>query len=141
MGKVIFIILFFYPIFFGHMSINSKDTILAFSHVWMVYLILRYLKKQNIKKKTNRYVISLGMLSALASGIQLAFLGSQIPIIFFVLIEIFYIKKIIIKNFSKKVFLYDLFKCFLIFYSILLLFWKDAHQNIIVYPLLHSEKF
>ena len=40
-SKIIFIILFFYPIFFGHMSINSKDTILAFSHVWMLYLILK----------------------------------------------------------------------------------------------------
>ena len=140
-GKVIFIILFFYPIFFGHMSINSKDTILAFSHVWMVYLILRYLRKQNIKKKANKYVISLGLLAALSTGIQLAFLGSQIPIIFFVLIEIFYIKKIIIKNFSKKVFLYDLIKCFLIFYSILILFWKDAHQNVITYPFFIIQKW
>ena len=38
-GKIVFLLLFFYPIFFGHMSINNKDTILAFSHVWIVYLI------------------------------------------------------------------------------------------------------
>ena len=37
-GKIIFLILFFYPIFFGHMAINSKDTILAFSHIWISYL-------------------------------------------------------------------------------------------------------
>ena len=27
-GKIIFLILFFYPIFFGHMAINGKDTII-----------------------------------------------------------------------------------------------------------------
>ena len=51
------------------------------------------------------------------------------------------VKKIIIKNFSKKVFLYDLIKCFLIFYSILILFWKDAHQNIISYPFFIIQKW
>ena len=97
-GEIIFIVLFFYPIFFGHMSINSKDTILAFSHVWMIYLILRYLKKQEIRKKANNYVIFLGLLAALSTGIQLTFLGSQIPIIIFLLVEIFLFKKIINKN-------------------------------------------
>ena len=133
-GKIIFIILFFYPIFFGHMSINSKDTILAFSHVWMLYLILRYLKKQEFKKKANKYLISLGLLAALSTGIQLAFLASQIPTISFILIEIFFLKKIINKNFSKKRFLYDIIKCFLVFYSILILLWIDVHQNILIQP-------
>ena len=40
-GKIIFLILLFYPIFFGHMSINPKNTIVAFSHVWIFYLILK----------------------------------------------------------------------------------------------------
>ena len=56
-GKIIFLILFFYPIFFGHMAINSKDSILAFCHVWIFYLIIRYLKKQNFKDKANNYII------------------------------------------------------------------------------------
>ena len=46
-GNYVFLILFFYPIFFGHMAFNSKDTILAFSHVWIFYLSIKYLKKQN----------------------------------------------------------------------------------------------
>jgi len=133
-GEIVFIILFFYPIFFGHMSINNKDTILAFSHVWIIYLILRYLKKQSIREKTNKYTVYLGLLAALSTGIQLMFLGSLIPIILFVLIEIFILKKIINEHFSKKKFLYDLIKCFIIFYSVLILFWIDVHQNILVYP-------
>ena len=140
-GKIVFLILFFYPVFFGHMSINSKDTIIALSHVWIVYLILRYLKKQDIKKKANKYIIYLGFLAALATGIQLVFLGSLIPIIFFVIVEIFFLKKIISKKFSKKIFLYDLTKCFFIFYFLLLLFWKDAHQNIITYPFYIIQKW
>ena len=108
-GKIVFLILFFYPIFFGHMSFNSSDTILAFSHVWIFYLILKYLKNQNIKHKVNNYILFMGVLTALASGIQLFFLGSLIPIFLFVLAEIFLIKKFTIKKFNKKKFLYDSF--------------------------------
>ena len=54
-GKITFLILFFYPVFFGHMSFNSKDTILALSHVWITYLILKYLIKQ---KSSNRKIFS-----------------------------------------------------------------------------------
>ena len=134
LGKIVFIILFFYPIFFGHMPINNKDNIIAFSHIWMVYLILRYLKKQNINKKANQYIISLGILGALSTGIQLIFLGSLMPIILIVLMEVFFLKKIINKNFSIKNFFYDLIKCFLIFYFLLILFWIDVHQNILFLP-------
>jgi len=140
-GSLVFIILFFYPVFFGHMSINFKDIILTFSHVWMIYLILRYLKKQNIKKKANKYVVQIGLLTALATGIQLTFLGSQIPIILFIMIEIFYARKIVCKDFSSKIFFYDLIKCFLIFYSLLIVFWKNAHQNIFTYPFQSLQKW
>ena len=40
-GKIIFLILFFYPIFFGHMSFNSSDAILAFGHVCIFLLALK----------------------------------------------------------------------------------------------------
>ena len=91
-SKLVFIILFFYPVFFGHMGFNSKDTVLAFSHIWITYLILNYLRKQNIRDKINKYIWLLGLLAALASGIQLIFLGSLIPIFLFVLLDIFLFK-------------------------------------------------
>ena len=133
-GKIIFLILFFYPIFFGHMSINYKDTILAFSHVWITLLILKYLRKQHCKDSINNYFIIIGALAALSMGIQFFFLGSLIPIFLFVLFEIFFFKKIIDKNFNKKKFLYDLIKCFIVFYFLLILFWIDVHQNILILP-------
>ena len=38
-SKIIFLIAFLNPIFFGHMSINAKDTIIAFSNIWVTYFI------------------------------------------------------------------------------------------------------
>ena len=86
-GKIVFLILFFYPIFFGHMSFNGKDTILTFCHVWIFYLVIKYLKNQNIKDKANKYIIYIGMLTALGSSIYLIFVGTLIPIFLFVLIS------------------------------------------------------
>ena len=133
-GKLVFLILFFYPIFFGHMAFNNKDMILAFSHVWIAYLLLKYLKNQHDKNKINKYIFFIGILTSIATGIQLVFLGSLIPIILFLFIEVFFLKKIIVKNFSKKKFLIDLIKCFIIFYVLLILFWIDVHENIFIYP-------
>ena len=133
-GKIVFLLLFFYPVFFGHMGINSKDTILAFSHVWVSYLIFRYLKNQNHKNKVNKYLLSIGVLAAMATGIQLVFLGSLIPIILLVFFDIFFIKKITKNNFILKKFLFDLIKCFVIFYFFLILFWIDTYPNIFFLP-------
>ena len=33
------------------MGFNSKDTILAFSHIWITYLTIRYLKNHNLNYK------------------------------------------------------------------------------------------
>ena len=118
------------------MAINGKDTIIAFSHIWILYFILRYLKKQNIKKKTNNYIIYIGLLSALGTGIQLVFLGSLIPVFLFTLAEIFIFKKIINNNFILKKFFLDAFKSFVVFYLILMLFWIDVHSNILLLPIL-----
>jgi len=134
-GKIIFLILFFYPAFFGQMSFNPKDTILAFSHVWITYFAIRYLKEQHINKKRNKYLLRLSLLAALSTGIQLVFLGSMIPLLLFLILEISIFKKIININFSIKKFLYDLIKCFILFYLVLVLFWIDAHPNIFILPL------
>ena len=133
-GKIVFLLLFFYPVFFGHMAINTKDTIIAFSHVWMTYLIFKYVKKQSFRDKSNQYIVYLAILGALGTGIQLYFLGSLIPIILFIVADIFFIKKITYKNFSIKRLLYDLIICFIIFYLLLIFFWIDTHSNILVLP-------
>ena len=133
-GKITFLILFFYPVFFGHMGFNSKDTILAFSHVWITYLLIKYLKNQNITDKRNKYTILIGILSAVATGIQILFLGSLLPIILFISLEVIYLKKFSTKYFDVKKFFLDLLKCFVFFYLLLVLFWIDTHSNILTLP-------
>jgi len=133
-GKIVFLILFFYPIFFGHMSINSKDTIIAFSHVWIAYFLFNYLKQQDNRKKRNEYIAYIAILCAVGTGIQLFFIGSLVPLIFFFFFDIFIAKNFICKNFNIKKFIYDLLKCFLIFYFFLVIFWIDVHPNIFINP-------
>ncbi len=133
-GKIVFLILFFYPAFFGHMAFNGKDTIIAFSHVWIFYLCIRYIKKQYIKNKANSYINFIAILSALGTGINLFFLGSLIPIFLFLLIDIFFLKKITCETFNKKKFLIDLGRGFVIFYILLVIFWIDTHPSIFVLP-------
>jgi len=133
-SEITFLILFFYPIFFGHLAINTKDTILAACHVWISYLVIRYLKKQNNKFKANKYILIIGILASVATGIQLVFLGSLLPIIIFLLLEISLFKKIINIKFKIKKFLFDIIKSFIIFYFLLILFWIDTHENILFLP-------
>ncbi len=133
-GNLTFLILFFYPIFFGHMSFNGKDTILACCHVWITYSVINYLKNQNLKTKRNKSVLTIALLGAVATGIQLVFLGSLIPIIIFALLEILLFKKILDKKFSLKKIFIDIIKLFLVFYFTLVFFWIDAHPNIFLLP-------
>ena len=133
-GEIVFIILFFYPVFFGHLSFNGKDNIIVFSHVWIFYLVIRYFKNQNIKHKVYNYIIALGFITALGCSIHLTFLASLFPIFLFAFLEIFFLKKFISLNFSKKKLITDFIKSFLIFYFVLVLFWVDTHTNIFTLP-------
>ena len=134
-GQITFLILFFYPIFFGHMAFNSKDTILAFSHVWIFYYALKYFKSQSSNYKSLKYIIIIGLLSSLATGIQMVFLGSLVPILIFLILDVFIFKIFISKKFKIKKFIVDLGKCFLVFYSSLIFFWVDAYSNIFLFPI------
>ena len=133
-GRIVFLILFFYPSFFGHMAFNSKDTIIAFSHVWIFYLFIKYLKKQNIKHKANSYMNFIAVLAALGTGINFFFLGTLVPIFIFFIIDIFFFKKFICEGFEIKKFLIDIGRGFLIFYILLVIFWIDTHPNIFILP-------
>ncbi len=132
-GNILMFLIILYPIFFGHMAMNSKDTILALCHGWILYLIIRYLKGGN-KDKRLGYIIKIGFLLAVATGIQFLFIGTFFTIILFFILEIFYFKKIISNNFSFKKFTFDIFLIFLVFYFSLVLFWPDTHSNILIKP-------
>lgn len=129
-GIIAFFLLFFFPAFFGHMGFNSKDTIIAFCHIWIFYLTLKY-----IKHHESKYLYFVGILAAVGTGINLFFLGSLIPLFIFLILELFFIKKINEKQIPLKKLLKESLVAFLIFYSILILFWIDTHQNILMLPI------
>ncbi len=128
-GNIGFLILFFFPAFFGHMGFNSKDTIIAFCHIWIFYSSLKYIQTHKIK-----YLNLVGLLAAIGTGINLFFLGSLIPLFIFFIVEFFFLKKFNKNNIFPKKIAFDFLVCFLIFYSILVLFWIDTHENIFILP-------
>ena len=133
-GKIVFLLCFLNPIFFGHMAINSKDTMIAFAHVWSVYILLRYLQKQNISKKRNRYILLAGLTVGFGTGVRLPFLATLAPLIIFAIIDIFFLKTISSPKFSIKKFILDLVKVLIIAYFIAISTWPDAHNNIFTEP-------
>ena len=133
-AKILFLICLFYPIFFGHISINHNDMTVAMSNVWITFLVLKYLKYQTRTDKRNQEIIFLAVFLALGTGTRIVFFGTLLPIIIFALLDIFFIKKLVNKKFSKINFFYDLIKIFLIFYLILIIFWPQTHENIFQIP-------
>ena len=134
-GILFFIFLFFQPIFFVHLSINPKDTILAFCHIWFFFFTFEYIKKQTINFASKKIIFKLGLLLAIGSGIQFYFVASLMPIILFLLFEIFFFKKLINKEFSNKKFTKDILYITLVCSIFFVIFWIDVHENIITKPL------
>ena len=133
-GKITFVYIFFNPIFFGHMAMNSKDTIIAFSVVWFTYFTIRYLQKQNDDGKRKRYINLSAICLALGIGARTSFVATLIPIIILLPLEILFFKTFINKRFSNEQFLLDISKVLLIAYLIIVFFWPQTHSNIFYLP-------
>ena len=131
---IVFLLFLFYPVYFGHMAINPKDTIFSISFIWITYFVLQYLIKNEKYQNNIKHLGKISFLIALGTGVRLTFAGILIPIIIFTILEIFYFKKFINKNFSIKIFCYDCLKIFLISYVVLILFWPQVYTNIFVLP-------
>lgn len=133
-GKITFLICFLNPHFFNHMIMNERDLIIAFCNIWTTYIILRYLKNQNVDQKKNKYVILAGLTIGLGLGVRVVFLGTLIPIIFLSLIDILFLKKIVSKKFSLKNLSFDCLKIVVIAYFFMIAFWPHTHANIFILP-------
>ena len=133
-ARIAFLITFFNPIFFGHMFMNPKDTVVTSSYVWIIFFIIKYLKDQLNNEKRKKIILYISLIGVLGMGARLAFWGTLLPVVLFIFIDIFYFKKFTCKNFSKKYFFFDIFKIFVISYFVLVLFWPETHGNIIFYP-------
>ena len=124
-----FIILFFNPTFFGHMSMNPKDTIIAFSFVWTTLTLLRYLSNQNNLLKRKKFIIYASLFIGLGLGTRIQFISLLIPLFLYVLIFSYSNKQ-----FSLSKFFIDMIKIFIISYFIMIICWPQVHSNIFIEP-------
>ena len=113
-AKISSIFLFFTPFFFGHIAINNKDIILAFSHIWIIYYLYKYTFFNFDLKRKLTLILKISLLSALGTGIQLLFIGSLLPVICIFLTIIFLFKK---KSFKIICFDFIIFFYNFLFYS------------------------
>ena len=133
-SKIVFLILFFNPIYFGHMSINTKDIIIAFSNVWTTYFIIRYLQTQSSEIKRKHFTMLIGISMGFGVGTRIISLATFIPIFILFFLDIFFFKIIKDKKFSITNFLKDFLKIFLIIYIMTIIFWPNVHSNIFILP-------
>ena len=133
-SKIVFLITFLNPIFFGHMSINPKDTIIAFSNIWVTYFIIRYLQTQHLEIKRKYFSNMIAITIGFGLGVRVNFIGTLIPIITIFFLDIFYFKIFKQNKISSKNFFKDFVKIFFISYFIMIIFWPEVHQNIFILP-------
>ena len=133
-GKIVFLLSFLNPIFFGQMSFNPKDPIIAFSHVWATYFIIRYLQTQQISAKRKHFSTLVGLTIGFGIGVRVIFIGYLIPVLILTILDIFFLKKLTNKEFSSIKFFKDLFKVLLIAYPMMIICWPDVHANIFTLP-------
>ena len=79
-GYIVFVVSFFNPVFFGHMSMNERDLVIAFSNVWITYCLIKYLKNHHNKDKKNNLVLILGFLLGLGSSCRVSFAITLVPV-------------------------------------------------------------
>ena len=133
-SRIIFLIAFLNPIFFGHMSINPKDTIIAFSNIWATYFIIRYLQTHHLEIKRKYFSTLIGITIGFGLGVRVIFLGTLLPIFILFFLDIFLLKIISNKKISFINFFKDFIKIFLIAYIIMVIFWPEVHSNILILP-------
>ena len=116
------------PFFFGHISINPKDTISCFALVWFAYYAYKYCI--NFEKKRLKFLILTSVFMGVGVGTRLPFFAVPVPVIIAALIFIFisFKEKLGMIEIYKKV-LFD----FVIFCSItfflMVLAWPYVHSS------------
>ena len=117
------------PFFFGHMSINPKDSIVCFSLVWFAYYTYCYCGSFNtISKKRILCLIAAGLFMGFGQGVRPTFFIITLPII---LSALFYILKY--SKYSTGKFLIKTFSDIVIFLvisvALMVLAWPQVLEG------------
>ena len=138
-AKIAFLICFFNPIFFGHFSINPKDTIIAFSYIWIFCISIKYVEKQNNFNTRINYLFYLILLVSLGLSIRLTFIFFLVSIFIVLLSDIIIKRKQV--NFFFIRFFFDIFLIFLFSFIITILFWPDTHEDLLKLPFVFIKDY
>ena len=103
------------PFFFGHMSINPKDTIVCFALIWLAHNAYMYCK--NIERKRLGFLFLASLSMGFGLGVRVSFLATTIPIILSVCIFF-----LINKTKYQKIF-FDVLIFLLISFSLMVMAW------------------
>jgi len=133
-GYIVFVISFFNPVFFGHMSMNERDLVIAFCNIWITYGLIKYLKNHHIKEKRRKLVITLGLLLGLGSSCRNSFAVTLIPVFIFFIVDFLSQKRISRQKIIIVKFLKDFLISLLIAYFVLIIFWPEVYPNIFILP-------
>ena len=119
---------FINPFFFGHMSMNPKDTISCFALVWFAYFTYMYCI--NFENKRLRFLIFASFFMGLGVGTRLPFFVVPIPIIISALIFIIttYYTKFKGYQIYKKIF-FDFLIFSSITFSLMIAAWPYVHSS------------
>ncbi len=116
------------PFFFGHISINPKDTISCFSLVWLSYYTYKYCI--NFEKKRLKFLILASVFMGIGVGTRLPFFAVPIPVIIaaLVFIIISFKEKLGMVEIYKKVFFDFIIFCSITFF-LMVLAWPYVHSS------------
>ncbi len=128
-GIITFFIFILNPIFFGHMGINDRDTVMLTANLWLTFYVMKYLDFD--KQKNKKYIIYIALFLALGLGVRFAFLATLIPVFFYGIFIIY--KKKLLSNI--KTVLFDILKIILISSAIVIFFWAPIHELLFTNPL------
>jgi len=116
------------PFFFGHISINPKDTISCFSLVWLSYYAYKYCI--NFDKKSLKFLILASVFMGIGVGTRLPFFAVPIPVIIAALIFIIisFKEKLGMVKIYKKVFFDFIIFCSITFF-LMVVAWPYVHSS------------
>jgi len=132
-ATIVFIFYFFNPSLFGFSFISERDIPLVFSLIFFLLYSILYLKNQHLKKN-KKYIFCIIISLLVGLSVRIFFAGIILIVFLFLLLDIFFLKKISSKNINLKKLALNIFFVFFSTYLILILSWPAAYENIIFKP-------
>ena len=120
------------PFFYGHMSINPKDTIICFALIWFAHSTYMYCV--NIQKGNFSFVLLASLFMGLGLGIRISFFAITIPIILSALVFLVMNKKKYQENLSFRKISVHILIFLIISFLLMIIAWPHIHHSLFLLP-------